>query len=153
MAQVVIPGMKAAGFGRIVTISSGARIGVSLTGIQFAYAAAKAGEIGLTRQLAHELGPFGITVNSVAPGFIRSNPTTEQRQWEAYAAEGAEAPARGYCAAALRLPVADGHPCFAPVLCERAGRLDQRANSQCGWWKMSDTSALAWAEDRQWPGY
>jgi 3-oxoacyl-[acyl-carrier protein] reductase len=86
MAQAVIPGMKAAGYGRIVTISSGAGIGVSLTGIQ-AYAAAKAGEIGLTRQLAHELGPFGITVNSVAPGFVRSNPTTE-RQWEAYGAEG-----------------------------------------------------------------
>ena len=86
MAQAVIPAMKAAGRGRIVTISSGAGIGVSLTGIQ-AYAAAKAGEIGLTRQLAHELGPFGITVNSVAPGFVRSNPTTE-RQWEAYGAEG-----------------------------------------------------------------
>ena len=86
MAQAVVPAMKAAGRGRIVTISSGAGIGVSLTGIQ-AYAAAKAGEIGLTRQLAHELGPFGITVNSVAPGFVRSNPTTE-RQWEAYGPEG-----------------------------------------------------------------
>ena len=67
-------------------ISSGAGLGVSLTGIQ-AYAAAKAGEIGLTRQLAHELGQFGITVNSVAPGFVRSNPATE-RQWEAYGTEG-----------------------------------------------------------------
>ncbi len=85
-AQSVVPGMRRAGRGRIVTISSGAGLGVSLTGIQ-AYAAAKAGEIGLTRQLAHELGPFGITVNSVAPGFVRSNPTTE-RQWEAYGAEG-----------------------------------------------------------------
>ncbi len=82
MAQAVIPGMKAAGAGRIVTISSGAGIGVSLTGIQ-AYAAAKAGEIGLTRQLAHELGQHGITVNSVAPGFVRSNPSSE-RQWQAY---------------------------------------------------------------------
>jgi 3-oxoacyl-[acyl-carrier protein] reductase len=86
MAQAVTPAMKAAGRGRIVNISSGAGIGVSLTGIQ-AYAAAKAGEIGLSRQLAHELGPFGITVNSVAPGFVRSNPTTE-RQWEAYGPEG-----------------------------------------------------------------
>ncbi len=85
-AQAVIPGMVAAGGGRIVTISSGAGLGISLTGIQ-AYAAAKAGEIGLTRQLAHELGPHGITVNSVAPGFVRSNPTTE-RQWEAYGVEG-----------------------------------------------------------------
>lgn len=86
MAQAVAPAMKAAGRGRIVTISSGAGLGISLTGIQ-AYAAAKAGEIGLTRQLAHELGRFGITVNSVAPGFVRSNPTTE-RQWEAYGPEG-----------------------------------------------------------------
>ena len=86
MAQAVIPGMKAAGAGRIVTISSGAGLGVSLTGIQ-AYAAAKAGEFGLTRQLAHELGPHGITVNSVAPGFVRSNPASE-RQWQSYGEEG-----------------------------------------------------------------
>jgi 3-oxoacyl-[acyl-carrier protein] reductase len=81
-AQAVAPGMKAARSGRIVNISSGAGLGVSLTGIQ-AYASAKAAQIGLTRQLAHELGPWGITVNNIAPGFVRSNPATE-RQWEAY---------------------------------------------------------------------
>lgn len=85
-AQAVAPHMKAAHAGRIVNISSGAGLGVSRTGIQ-AYASAKAAQIGLTRQLAHELGPFGITVNNVAPGFVRSNPTTE-RQWESYGAEG-----------------------------------------------------------------
>ncbi len=85
-AQAVVPAMKARGEGRIVVISSGAGITVSLTGIQ-AYASAKAGVLGLTRQLAHELGPFGITVNSVAPGFVRSNPTTE-RQWDSYGPEG-----------------------------------------------------------------
>jgi len=84
-SQAVAPGMKAAKFGRIVNISSGAGLGISLTGIQ-AYAAAKAAQIGLTRQLAHELGPWGITVNNVAPGFVRSNPTTE-RQWQSYGAE------------------------------------------------------------------
>ena len=78
--------MKAAGAGRIVNISSRAGLSVSLTGIQ-AYAAAKAALIGLTRQLAHEFGPSNITVNSVAPGFIRSNPTTE-KQWENYGPEG-----------------------------------------------------------------
>jgi len=85
-SQAVAPAMKAARSGRIVNISSGAGLGVSLTGIQ-AYASAKAGLIGLTRQLAHELGPWGITVNCVAPGFVRSNPTTE-KQWESYGEEG-----------------------------------------------------------------
>lgn len=89
LAQAVAPGMKAAGYGRMVFISSGAGLGVSLTGIQ-AYGAAKAGEIGLVRQLGHELGPHGITVNSVAPGFVRSNPSTE-RQWESYGADGQRA--------------------------------------------------------------
>jgi 3-oxoacyl-[acyl-carrier protein] reductase len=89
LSQAVAPGMKAARFGRIVNISSGAGLGVSLTGIQ-AYASAKAAQIGLTRQLAHELGPWGITVNNVAPGFVRSNPTTE-KQWESYGAERQQA--------------------------------------------------------------
>lgn len=84
-SQAVAPAMKSERYGRIVNISSGAGLGISLTGIQ-AYASAKAGQIGLTRQLAHELGPWGITVNNVAPGFVRSNPTTE-RQWESYGDE------------------------------------------------------------------
>ena len=85
-AQAVAPGMKRAKYGRIVNISSRAGLEISLTGIQ-AYAAAKAAQIGLTRQLAHELGPWGITVNNVAPGFVRSNPTTE-KQWQSYGEEG-----------------------------------------------------------------
>jgi 3-oxoacyl-[acyl-carrier protein] reductase len=88
-AQGVVPGMKRAGRGRIITIASGAGLNISLTGIQ-AYATAKAGVIHLMRQLAHELGPFGITVNSIAPGFIRSNPNTE-RQWQAYGEDGQRA--------------------------------------------------------------
>jgi 3-oxoacyl-[acyl-carrier protein] reductase len=84
--QAVAPAMKTARYGRIINISSGAGLGISLTGIQ-AYASAKAGQIGLTRQLAHELGPWGITVNNVAPGFVRSNPTTE-RQWQSYGDDG-----------------------------------------------------------------
>jgi 3-oxoacyl-[acyl-carrier protein] reductase len=88
-AQAVAPGMKAARGGRIVNISSGAGLGISLTGIQ-AYASAKAAQIGLTRQLAHELGPWGITVNNIAPGFVRSNPATE-RQWESYGEAGQHA--------------------------------------------------------------
>jgi 3-oxoacyl-[acyl-carrier protein] reductase len=84
-SQAVAPGMKSRASGRIILISSGAGLGVSLTGIQ-AYASAKAAEIGLARQLGHELGPFGITVNSIAPGFIRSNPSTEA-QWHAMGEE------------------------------------------------------------------
>ena len=71
------PGNEAARLGRIVNISSGAGRSVSLTGIQ-AYASAKAGQIGFTRQTAHELGRFGITVNCIAPGFVLSNPTTDR---------------------------------------------------------------------------
>lgn len=85
-AQAVAPAMKAKGAGRIVTISSGAGLRPSLTGIQ-AYSAAKHALVGLTKQLALELGPHGITVNSVAPGFVLSNPAT-QRQWDSYGAEG-----------------------------------------------------------------
>jgi 3-oxoacyl-[acyl-carrier protein] reductase len=86
LAQAAAPMMKQAGYGRIVTISSGAGLRPSLTGIQ-AYASAKHALVGLTKQLAWEFGPHGITVNSVAPGFVRSNPATE-RQWESYGPEG-----------------------------------------------------------------
>uniref|UniRef100_A0A9E7ZSZ3 SDR family oxidoreductase n=1 Tax=Bosea sp. NBC_00436 TaxID=2969620 RepID=A0A9E7ZSZ3_9HYPH len=86
LAQAAAPVMKQAGYGRIVTISSGAGLRPSLTGIQ-AYASAKHALVGLTKQLAWEFGPHGITVNSVAPGFVRSNPATE-RQWQSYGPEG-----------------------------------------------------------------
>jgi 3-oxoacyl-[acyl-carrier protein] reductase len=88
-AQAVVPGMKRAGAGRIVVIASGAAFGVSLTGIQ-SYATAKAAQMGLVRQLAHELGQYGITVNGVAPGFLRTSPDYE-RQWASYGEEGQKA--------------------------------------------------------------
>ena len=88
MSQAVAVSMKRQKSGRIINISSGAGRTVSLTGIQ-AYASAKAGQIGLTRQLAHELGDWNITVNCIAPGFILSNPTTE-KQWEAMGESGKE---------------------------------------------------------------
>jgi 3-oxoacyl-[acyl-carrier protein] reductase len=87
--RAVAAAMKQRGYGRIVNISSGAGRTFSLTGIQ-AYASAKAGQIGFTRQTARELGPFGITVNTIAPGFVRSNPTTE-RQWQAMGEAGQQA--------------------------------------------------------------
>jgi len=82
LCRAAAPAMKAAGKGAIVNITSGAALQASLTGVQ-AYCSAKHAVLGLTRQLAHELGPFGIRVNSVAPGFVRSNEATE-RQWDAY---------------------------------------------------------------------
>jgi len=84
--RAVVPGMKRRGRGAIVNISSGAGRSYSRTGIQ-AYASAKAAVIGFTRQTARELGRFGIRVNSVAPGFVLSNPATE-RQWAALGERG-----------------------------------------------------------------
>lgn len=84
-AQAASASMITRGAGRIVTISSGAGLRPSLTGIQ-AYASAKHALVGLTKQLALELGPKGITVNSVAPGFVLSNPSTE-KQWQAFGPE------------------------------------------------------------------
>jgi 3-oxoacyl-[acyl-carrier protein] reductase len=87
--RAVMPAMKERGWGRVVNISSGAGLSVSKTGIQ-AYTSAKAGLMGFTRQMARELGPFGITVNCIAPGFILSNPTSIA-QWENYGAGGQQA--------------------------------------------------------------
>ena len=85
LCRAAAPAMKRAGQGAIVTITSGAALQASLTGVQ-AYCAAKHALLGLTRQLAHELGPHGIRVNSVAPGFVRTNAATE-RQWASYSEE------------------------------------------------------------------
>jgi len=87
--RAAAPHMKTRRSGSIVNISSGADRSYSLTGIQ-AYAGAKAGLIGFTRQTAMELGPYGIRVNCVAPGFVRSNPATE-RQWDAMGPDGQQA--------------------------------------------------------------
>lgn len=86
LSQALVPAMKSAGWGRIVTISSGAGLRPSLTGIH-AYTAAKHALVGLTKQLSLELGQHGITVNSIAPGFILSNPATCS-QWDAFGPDG-----------------------------------------------------------------
>ena len=69
----VAPGMVERGFGRIVFLSSvSAERGGGVFGAA-AYSAAKAAELGFARALARELGPNGVTVNSVAPGFIETD--------------------------------------------------------------------------------
>jgi 3-oxoacyl-[acyl-carrier protein] reductase len=67
-AQAAVPHMLARGFGRILSAASLAAHSGHPN--QTAYAAAKAGIVGMTRTWARELGPLGITANAVAPGFI-----------------------------------------------------------------------------------
>jgi NAD(P)-dependent dehydrogenase (short-subunit alcohol dehydrogenase family) len=71
----VAPGMAERGFGRIVFLSSvsAVRGGGVFGGV--AYSAAKAAQLGFARALARELGPHGITANSVAPGLIGTDIT------------------------------------------------------------------------------
>lgn len=85
LSRACVPAMKRIGRGCIVNITSGAATNPSLTGIQ-SYCATKHALLGLTRQLAHELGPHGIRVNSVAPGLMLTNEAT-RRQWAAYGAD------------------------------------------------------------------
>jgi NAD(P)-dependent dehydrogenase (short-subunit alcohol dehydrogenase family) len=66
--QAALPAMKAAGRGSIINMSSIAWM-IPSTGVPV-YIAAKAAVVGLTRTLAHELGPKGIRVNAVLPGAI-----------------------------------------------------------------------------------
>ena len=68
LAQAVLPGMKKRGHGRIINITSEV-FHCSVPEFS-AYVAAKGGQIGWSRSMANELAPYGITVNTVAPGWI-----------------------------------------------------------------------------------
>ncbi|MEU1195209.1 SDR family NAD(P)-dependent oxidoreductase [Streptomyces sp. NPDC005813] len=70
VTRAVLPYLKAAGWGRIVNITSAAVLTAPPTMV--AYVASKAGLIGFTRALASALGPYGITVNAIAPSMVRT---------------------------------------------------------------------------------
>jgi NAD(P)-dependent dehydrogenase (short-subunit alcohol dehydrogenase family) len=76
MTAAVAESMKQRRFGRIVNLTSIAAHGTSIPGTTF-YAATKSAVILLTRRFALDLGPFGIAVNAVAPGFILTDMATE----------------------------------------------------------------------------
>jgi 3-oxoacyl-[acyl-carrier protein] reductase len=69
LTQAALPAMKAAGFGRVVLVSSRAVLGLAT---RTSYSTTKAGMLGMARTWALELAPHGITVNVVAPGPIRT---------------------------------------------------------------------------------
>ena len=80
-SKAVLPIMKENRFGRIINMSSSAGRSVStLGGVH--YTAAKAGVLGLTRGMAKEVAPFGITVNAVCPGLIDTEMARENRSPE-----------------------------------------------------------------------
>ncbi len=76
-SQIAQQHMVAAGYGRIVSLSSTSALG---NRGQANYSTAKAGLQGLTKTLAIELGPFGVTANAVAPGFIETAMTRATAQ-------------------------------------------------------------------------
>ncbi len=73
LSRLVIPQMKERKYGRIINMASLRAMTGSAHGPH--YAAAKAGIIGLTKSLALALGPYGITVNAVSPGYTRTDMT------------------------------------------------------------------------------
>jgi len=75
LIKLLLPEMRARGWGRIINISS--VYGLSGAKGEVAYSTAKAGVIGLTKTVAREGGPDGVTANAVVPGLIRT-PTIEK---------------------------------------------------------------------------
>jgi 3-oxoacyl-[acyl-carrier protein] reductase len=84
-ARAVLPGMRGRRYGRIVNISSIASLGTKMANNAF-YAATKAEVNILTKRMALEFGPHGITANAVAPGFVRTDMTQGGKTAEEWAA-------------------------------------------------------------------
>ncbi|GGN04480.1 3-hydroxybutyrate dehydrogenase [Thermus composti] len=81
LIQALLPGMKGRGFGRIVNIAS--IHGLVASPFKSAYIAAKHGLIGLTKTVALEAGPHGVTVNAIAPAYVRTPLVENQVQDQA----------------------------------------------------------------------
>ena len=114
LLQVVLPGMKARAWGRVVNIGSEV---VDLGDAENAhYVAAKAAMVGLTRSWANELGPYGVTVNSVVPGWTpRENHGLENgAPTAAFAAYHRQTPLR-------RIGTPDDMGAAVAYLCSEAG--------------------------------
>jgi 2-hydroxycyclohexanecarboxyl-CoA dehydrogenase len=76
VSQIVLPDMKAAGWGRIVNISSSSAQSGAL--LMAHYSASKGAIISLTKTLARELGPLGITCNNIPPRFVMNTVMSEK---------------------------------------------------------------------------
>ena len=122
--RAVLGGMRARRYGRIVNISSVAAIGTALPGNAF-YAASKAEVAILTKRFAMELGPYNITVNAVAPGFIRTDIDAARPRRRRLAGDGAKLRCKGYDGAHRRTR---GHRQCRRVFGLTGVRLDHRTD-------------------------
>lgn len=93
VTRAVVAGMKERKFGRIVNVASVAALGTAMAGTTF-YAATKAAVVVLTRRFALELGPHGVTVNAIAPGFVLTDMAAAGRTETDFAAIAAKAMVR-----------------------------------------------------------
>jgi NAD(P)-dependent dehydrogenase (short-subunit alcohol dehydrogenase family) len=130
--RAVMTDMRRQKYGRIVNITSIAALGTALPGNAF-YAATKAEAQILTLRFAMELGPFGITVNAVAPGFIQTDMThgTDENAWKERAQKLASAAMLGRVGepddianAAVFFASPDSGWITAQVLAVDGGRMD-----------------------------